>query len=85
MKLSQLFFSFFAISLFAIAQGPTASSSSSSQAATDVPTTDKGVTTVEVVKKKKRNWRVQGNFKGKDPMIPPDGQSNLPPTNGSRP
>jgi hypothetical protein len=63
-------------------------SSSSSSASSESSSEGKmmGVSDEKVVApKNKLRGRIKGNFKGKDPMIAPDGQSELPPTDGSRP
>ena len=88
MKIQSLFTLLFFLSTFCFAEDNSKEVASSSESSTEVnteatTTRDAGTATTEVVRKKKRNFRIQGNFKGKDPMIPPEG--NLQPTDGSRP
>lgn len=64
------------------------SSASSESPQSEAPQTSKTTASVkgELEKpKSKLRGRIKGDFKGKDPMIAPDGQSQLPPTDGSRP
>jgi hypothetical protein len=44
-----------------------------------------GVSTTVEEKTPRPRTRIQGNFKGKDPMIAPDGEIKTKPTDGSRP
>lgn len=61
----------------------TAKSSSSESSGSDAINSERGVSTT--ITKPKPKTRVQGNFKGKDPMIAPDGEIKPKPTDGSRP
>lgn len=73
-----------ALSLNSLGFTNTSSSSSSVSSASDKNIGGVSDELVEKPKSKIRG-RVKGNFKGKDPMVAPDGQSQLPPTDGSRP
>lgn len=76
---SVFFFTSFA--LFAKTQSASSSSESSSEAISSA----NGISVEEAVKPKRRIRVKSNNFKGTDPMVAPDGQSQLPPTDGSRP
>lgn len=72
---------FSSIALFAKTQ----SSSASSESSSDSFSSANGISVEEAVKPKRRIRLKSNNFKGTDPMVAPDGQSQLPPTDGSRP
>jgi len=76
-----------ALSLNQLGFTETSSSSESSKSETPKENRTTGSVSDEQVQKPKSKLRgrVKGDFKGKDPMIAPDGQSQLPPTDGSRP
>lgn len=74
--------------LFSCFLGIIGFSESSSSSSSESSSSEKimGVSDEKVEKpKNKLRGRVKGSFKGKDPMVAPDGQSQLPPTDGSRP
>ncbi|MEZ4815931.1 MAG: hypothetical protein R3A80_12140 [Bdellovibrionota bacterium] len=75
------------LALFVSVLGFSESNSTSSESSSEEATGMGGVSVEDQLptKPSKLKGRIKGNFKGKDPMIAPDGQSQLPPTDGSRP
>jgi hypothetical protein len=80
-----LCFLIFNFCAFAFAQTSDDSSSASTSANTASQAPNSAVLSVQRKRNRRRKVQVKGNFRGTDPMIAPDGQSQLPPTDGSRP